>query len=62
MARADRDEAARDIATHLRRYWDPRMRKQIIVHVDTGGAGLSELARDAIGTLAPPGDRTSSHT
>jgi formate dehydrogenase subunit delta len=50
---AGQDEAARDMATHLRRYWDPRMRKQIVDHCNAGGAGLSELARGAIATLAP---------
>ena len=44
----DRNEAVRDMATHLRLYWEPRMRRQIIDHVNAGGAGLSELAREAI--------------
>ena len=57
---ADRDEAVRDIATHLRRYWDPRMRRQIIDHVNAGGAGLSELAREAIVALAPGMDPVSN--
>jgi formate dehydrogenase subunit delta len=46
------DEAARSIATHLHRYWDPRMRGQIIAHGQSGGAGLSELARDAVQILS----------
>ncbi len=50
---ADRDDAARDVATHLRRYWDPRMRKQIIDHCSAGGTGLSALARESIDILAP---------
>jgi len=49
---ADQD-AAHDMAAHLRRYWDPRMRRQIIDHCNAGGEGLSELARKAIDTLAP---------
>jgi formate dehydrogenase subunit delta len=49
---ADRNEAAQSVATHLRRYWDPRMRKQIIAHLQTGGAGLSELAQTGVALLA----------
>lgn len=46
------DTAARSIADHLRRYWDPRMRKQMLAHYAGGGAGLSNLARAAVGLLA----------
>jgi formate dehydrogenase subunit delta len=49
---ADRNEAAASVATHLRRYWDPRMRKQIIEHQRAGGEGLAELAREAVAMLA----------
>ena len=46
-------QAAEDVALHLRRFWEPRMRRQIIAHARaTGGAGLSELARRAVETLA----------
>lgn len=48
----DRNEAAQGVATHLRRYWDPRMRKQIIEHCQTGGVGLSDLARQGVIVLA----------
>ena len=40
------------IATHIRRYWDPRMRKQIFAHLAAGGAGLSDLARAAVQQLS----------
>lgn len=49
---ADPDEAVSSVATHLHRYWDPRMRKQIVEHEQSGGAGLSQLARDAVHLLA----------
>ena len=46
-------QAAEDVAQHLRRFWEPRMRRQIIAHVRvTGGAGLSELARRGVEALA----------
>ncbi|HUN26657.1 MAG TPA: formate dehydrogenase subunit delta [Steroidobacteraceae bacterium] len=45
-------QAPRDVATHLRRFWDPRMRREIIAHLRRGGAGLDELARSAVAILA----------
>ena len=52
--------APRNVADHLRRYWDPRMRKQIIAHFDAGGSGLSDLAREGVGQLARASSATSS--
>lgn len=49
---ADQGEAAHSVATHLHRYWDPRMRKQIVEHRQSGGAGLSDLASEAVHLLA----------
>jgi formate dehydrogenase subunit delta len=28
------------VYTHIKKYWDPRMRKGILAHIDAGGAGL----------------------
>ena len=39
------------IATHIRKFWDPRMRAAIIAHLDQGGAGLDELTRHAVDRL-----------
>jgi formate dehydrogenase subunit delta len=41
-----------DIATHLKKFWEPRMRAQIVAHQAQGGAGLSPLARAAVETLS----------
>ena len=52
--------AARDVANHLRRYWAPRMRAQMLKYYEERqGAGLTELAKNAVGLLyaaskAPP--------
>lgn len=51
--------AATSVATHLRRYWDPRMRKQIIEHCQSGGAGLSELAQQGVLVLAQVSQQSS---
>jgi len=48
-------ESPASIALHISRYWDPRMRAQIIAHVTQGGEGLSPTALAAVRTLpAPP--------
>jgi formate dehydrogenase subunit delta len=44
--------AAQEVASHLRRFWDPRMRREIIAHCEQGGAGLSDLAQRAVQLLA----------
>lgn len=51
-AEPDKAEAARNVATHLRRFWEPRMRQQIIAHYERGGAGLEDVARNAVAILA----------
>jgi formate dehydrogenase subunit delta len=48
----DKDGAARDVANHLKRYWEPRMRAQILTYYEErSGAGLSEVARSAVALL-----------
>ena len=39
------------IAAHIRKFWDPRMRKAIYAHVAAGGAGLDPKVRAAIDGL-----------
>jgi len=48
----DKNAAASSVATHLKRYWDPRMRRQIIQHYKEGGAGLDPIVRTAISLLS----------
>ena len=42
------------IADHLKRYWDPGMRADIIAHLMNGGAGLDPLVRKAIALIQKP--------
>ena len=55
------EKAAAEVATHLRRYWEPRMRQQMIAYYEERqGAGLTEVAKRAVALLAarpstPPG-------
>lgn len=39
---------AAGVAAHIRSFWNPVMRKQIYAHLDAGGNGLSDLARQAL--------------
>ena len=48
-AEPDRARALEGIAGHLKRFWDPRMRREILRFVDEhGGEGLRESALAAI--------------
>lgn len=47
------DEALAGVTDHFQKFWEPRMRKQIIEYVAQGGGGLHELAVEAVKRLAP---------
>lgn len=49
------DSAARRIAEHLRSFWEPRMLRALLAHVDEGGADLDPLAALAAERLRHPG-------
>ncbi|VVE74600.1 formate dehydrogenase subunit delta [Pandoraea sputorum] len=45
----DREEALDQVATHLHKFWDPRMRSQILALVETpDGAEMHPLVREAL--------------
>jgi len=46
-----RDEAIAGIASHIQRFWTPRMRQKLDAYLAQGGAGLDELPRAALSTL-----------
>ena len=45
------DKAVPGVAEHIRKFWDPRMRKSIFAHLDAGGAGLAPSVLEALTTL-----------
>lgn len=51
---ADKAVAAEGVRSHLQRFWDPRMRREIIAHVEAGGAGLGSTALAGVRLLQPP--------
>jgi len=43
---------ARDVANHINRYWEPRMRAQMLKYYEErGGAGLTDLGKSAVALL-----------
>jgi len=47
-AMPDRQQALEDIAQHIRKFWEPRMRRQILEHLDQRhGEGLTDIVRQA---------------
>jgi formate dehydrogenase subunit delta len=46
-----REEAVAGILDHLRKFWEKRMRQQIVDYVAQGGSGLHELALEAVKRL-----------
>ena len=54
-----REEAIAGVTDHLKKFWERRMREQIIDYVAHGGSGLHELVIEAVKRLnAPVGPAT----
>jgi len=52
-AMPDREQAREGIATHIQRYWEPRMRKRLLEHLDEAReAGLQPLVLEALSSPA----------
>jgi formate dehydrogenase subunit delta len=48
-AMPDRNRAMAEIASHIRKFWEPRMRIQLLSYLDTHGPqGLSEFVNQSI--------------
>ena len=45
------NKAVLGIAEHIKRFWDPRMRRAIFAHLDSDGTGLDPNVHEAIQTL-----------
>lgn len=44
----DKDRAAGAIAAHLKQFWDPAMRRQLVDHAAKDGAGLDTSVKKAV--------------
>jgi formate dehydrogenase subunit delta len=48
-AMPDREEAVADIASHIKRFWEPRMRRALLARLDGGEeTGLDEIVLLAV--------------
>jgi formate dehydrogenase subunit delta len=45
------DQAVAGVLDHLKKFWERRMRDQIVAYVAQGGGGLHELALEAVRKL-----------
>ncbi|CAD6510473.1 hypothetical protein LMG28727_00347 [Paraburkholderia kirstenboschensis] len=47
----DREEAVTGVADHIRRFWEPRMRRALLASLDApdaGGIAMSAIVREAL--------------
>ena len=51
----DHNEAVNSIAAHLKNFWEPRMRREIIAYARLGEGELKPIVREAILTLEANG-------
>lgn len=51
FAHEGEEKAAASVADHIAKFWDPRMRTAIFMHLDTGGAGLDPIPHKAVQVL-----------
>ncbi|MGQ0620702.1 MAG: formate dehydrogenase subunit delta [Panacagrimonas sp.] len=52
-----RDDQVAGVLNHIKRFWDPRMRRQILDYVRSGGDELAEHVRAAVLMLEPAATR-----
>ena len=54
-AMPNREQATRDVATHIQKFWEPRMQKSLLAYLGTHGdaAGLKPIVRDALREIHP---------
>lgn len=45
------EQAVAGTLDHLQKFWDPRMRREILAYVEGGGAGLAPNVRAAVLSL-----------
>lgn len=50
----DREQALQEIANHLEKFWDPRMRQQLLQHLETTtDSGLTTIVLESLGADKP---------
>lgn len=54
------DVQAEGVATHINKFWEPRMRGHLFEHIEAGGEGLLPLVIEASTLIRRPGDKVGS--
>ena len=48
-AEPDPKVAGQSVANHIKRFWEPRMRRELLAHLDSGGEhGMAKLVVEAL--------------
>ncbi len=47
-AMPDHDEALADIAAHIKKFWEPRMKRAFLAHIEAGGEGVAPIVLEAV--------------
>ena len=50
----EHEQAVKDAAEHINKFWEPRMRKALFALLDSGGEGLDQTVKDAAGLIKRP--------
>ncbi|MFS8112020.1 formate dehydrogenase subunit delta [Rhizobium jaguaris] len=48
------NEAVQGVATHINKFWEPRMRRQLFELIDHGDSGLNPLVLEAASLIHRP--------
>lgn len=48
QSQPDRSEALEGLASHIARFWEPRMRREFQALLDEGGEGVLPIVREAL--------------
>ena len=51
---AGHEQAVKDSAEHINKFWEPRMRRALIAYLDQGGKDLDQTIRDAAALIKRP--------
>jgi formate dehydrogenase subunit delta len=54
FAHEKHDQAVASIANHLQQFWDPRMRRDILAHLDDPAVHLDPWVREAVERMSVP--------
>ncbi len=48
----DHDVAVAGVVNHIQKFWDPRMRRKLVAHLQAGGHGMLPLVKVAAAQIA----------